>query len=161
MITYQVESYLTARDDDLIRMHYEEIALHQDDIPLNPDWNRYDLMDATGDLLCMTARDDGKLIGYSVFILSWHLHYNSTRMASNDVLFLHPNYRRGRHGLGLILFCEQELQKHRVQKIVWHIKFSQKEGDRRDFSPILYRLGYQNEDKIVGKMLPPVNEARY
>ena len=147
MITYQVESYFTARDDALIRMHYDEIALHKEVIPLDPDWNRYDLLDAVGDLVCITARDDGKMIGYSVFILTNHLHYKSTRMASNDVLFLHPDYRKGRIGIRLIEHSERHLRTLDVKKIVWHIKRA------NDFTPILHRMGYLDEEVIVGKIL--------
>lgn len=147
MITYQSESYFTARDDGLIQMHYDEIALHKEAIPLAPDWHRYDLMDAAQDLACITARDDGKMIGYSVFFLQNHIHYMTTRMASNDVLYLHPDYRKGRIGIKLIQHSEKHLQWLGVKKIVWHIKTA------NDFSPILKRMGYGNEEVVMGKIL--------
>jgi hypothetical protein len=34
-----------------------------------------------------------------------------------------------------------------ANKITWHVKYS------NDFRPILHRMGYADEDSIVGKML--------
>ena len=147
MITYQSESYFTARDDGLIQMHYDEIALHKEVIPLDPDWNRYDLLEAAQDLACITARDDGKMIGYSVFFLQNHIHYKSTRMAFNDVLYLHPDYRKGRTGIKLIQHSEDHLKWLGIKKVVWHIKKA------NDFSPILQRMGYGSEEVVMAKIL--------
>jgi hypothetical protein len=50
-------------------------------------------------------------------------------------------------GIKLIKASEQELNKINVTKVVWHIKF------HKDFRNILYRMGYKDEDAIVGKIL--------
>jgi GNAT superfamily N-acetyltransferase len=153
MITLQVEPYASARDDALIKMHYDEIALNKDEKPLNPDWARYEQMEAAGNLVCFTARDDGRMVGYSVFLLSWHLHYNTVRVAANDVLYLHPDYRKGMIGIRLIKYSEAELGKYGADWITFHVKFNKIPDDRKDFSPILHRMGYSDEEKMVGKMI--------
>lgn len=150
MIKFQIEAYGLSIIEDikpLIQLHYEEIALHQDLIPLDPDWEKYKRLADQGMLFIATARDQDVLVGYSVFFIIDHMHYRSTRMASNDVLFLHPKYRTGMTGVRLIKFCEAELAKQKVVKVMWHIKFA------HDFRKILYRLGYNDEDAIVGKIL--------
>jgi hypothetical protein len=44
-------------------------------------------------------------------------------------------------------FAEQQLKERGVDKVVWHIKF------HHDFRPILHRMGYGDEEVIVGKIL--------
>lgn len=149
MITFQREQVLDVADEieDLLRMHYEEVALHKEAIPLDPDWPRYVSLEEVGQLAVYTARDDGRLVGYSVFFLYQHIHYKQTRIASNDVLFLHPDYRKGTCGIKLIKHSEQQLKSLGVNKVTWHIKFN------KDFRPILHRMGYCDEEVIVGKIL--------
>lgn len=149
MLIYQVESYNQVKDDikDLLKLHYDEVALDQEHIPLDPDWERYETLYNRGGLFIVTARDAGKLVGYSVFFIVKHLHYNSTLVASNDVLYLRPEYRQGMAGIRLIKVSEEELKKIDVMKVVWHIKY------HKDFRNILYRMGYKDEDAIVGKVL--------
>jgi hypothetical protein len=87
------------------------------------------------------------LIGYSAFFLKPHIHYKDILVASNDVLFLKKEHRVGRFGLKLIKYSEQKMKELGANKITWHIKSS------NDFSPILHRMGYIDEDIIVGRML--------
>jgi GNAT superfamily N-acetyltransferase len=132
---------------DLVQAHYDEIAMHKERIPLAPDWQRYSELEQVGNLVTFTARDEGRLVGYSVFLINQMLHYVTTRLASNDVLFLHKDYRKGMAGVRLIKYSEQQLKERGVDKVVWHIKF------HHDFRPILHRMGYGDEEVIVGKIL--------
>ena len=68
-------------------------------------------------------------------------------MGSNDVLFLKKEHRSGSTGIKLIKYSEQKMKELGANKIAWHVKHS------NDFRPILYRMGYADEDSIVGKML--------
>jgi GNAT superfamily N-acetyltransferase len=148
-LTFHTERLWAVADDiePLLQLHYDEIALHKEAIPLDPDWNRYACLDERGELAIYTARDDGNLVGYGVFFVHDHPHYASTLVAANDLLFLHPDYRRGGLGLRLIRYCEQQLKARGVVKLTWHIKFA------HDWSAILHRQGYLDEEKIVGKIL--------
>jgi GNAT superfamily N-acetyltransferase len=131
----------------LIELHYEELTLHKQVVKLDPDWNRYKSLADQKMITIITARDKGILIGYSLFFVSSHIHYKNNVMANNDVLYLHPEYRQGRTGLKLIRKCEQVLQELGVDKIIWHVKYA------KDFRQILYRLGYEDEDALVGKII--------
>ena len=86
-------------------------------------------------------------MGYSIFFITNHLHYKSTVYANNDLLYLHPDYRKGSMGLKLIKASEKFLKDKKVDKILWHIKFN------KDFRILLHRLGYVDEDVIVGKII--------
>jgi GNAT superfamily N-acetyltransferase len=131
----------------LLDLHYAELTMHKEHIKLDPDWKRYELLAKSGNLVVITARDADKLVGYSVFFITNHMHYQQNKMANNDVLFLHPDYRKGTTGIKLIKESEAILKKMGIIKILWHIKFA------KDFRNILYRMGYVDEDAIVGKIL--------
>ena len=149
MITFQKEIIYDVKDEaaPLLDMHYQELTMHKDSISLDPIWERYAALEKSGLLEIFTARDEGKLIGYSAFFVQSHIHYAETLVAANDVLFLHKDYRKGTSGIKLIKFSESQLKARRVNKITWHVKFS------RDFRPILHRLGYVDEEIVVGKIL--------
>jgi hypothetical protein len=150
MVDYYVEPLsdkLIGEVQPLIELHYEELTLHKQVVKLDPDWARYKSLADQKMITIITARDKGILIGYSLFFVNSHIHYKNNVVANNDVLFLHPDYRQGRTGLKLIRKCEQVLQEQQVDKIIWHVKYA------KDFRQILYRLGYEDEDALVGKII--------
>ena len=60
-MNYQQE-FLDQVENDilvLIDLHYEEIALNQDKIKLNPDWEVYRALEDQGKLKVFTARSRG------------------------------------------------------------------------------------------------------
>ena len=132
----------------LLEKHWLEVALHHDDIKLEPDIERYARIEELGKLVIVTARDGANLIGYSIFLLQNHIHYASLLYAANDVIFLDSAYRKGTTaGIRLIKTSESILQAMGCKKIVWHIKVD------HDWSAILGRMGYQEEEIIMGKLL--------
>jgi len=131
----------------LLELHYQELTLDKDVMTLKPSWPRYRDLMAQDKMAVMGAYADDKLVGYSVFFKQPHIHYDDNIMAQNDVLFLHPAYRAGFAGIKLIKASEEMLRHQGVSKVIWHIKHS------RDFRNILYRMGYKDEDVIVGKAL--------
>ena len=70
MVKYQQEflSQVESDTQTLIELHWEEIALNQDKIKLNPDWQAYHNLEAEGKLKIFTARDRDSLVGYFVVI---------------------------------------------------------------------------------------------
>lgn len=131
----------------LLLEHYEELTLNKNKIKLKPVWDRYFDMEQSGKFFALIARIDNQVVGYSGFILDKHLHYEDILVATNDVLFLKKEYRLGMTGIKLLKFSEQYMKNQGANKITWHIKYS------NDFRNILYRMGYANEDIIVGKLL--------
>lgn len=127
--------------------HHAEVALYKEQVPLAPDWNRYEQAERDQALLLHTARVDGKLVGYAGWLLHWMLHYKHTLAAMNDVLYLAPEHRRGLAGVRLIKYSEAQLKAAGVDRILWHVKTD------HDWSPILHRLGYSTEEHILGKIL--------
>lgn len=148
-ILFSKEKVLGVADEiePLLRQHYEEVALHQDVVPLDPDWARYVAMEEDGNLLVYTVRKEGRLVGYAVFFLVPHIHYRTTLVASNDILYLHPSCRRGTLALRFIKWVEQQAKACGAKRIMWHVK------KENDWSAILHRIDYQTEEYILGKIL--------
>ena len=150
MLEYGIERYcdkLVEEIKPLLERHYQEVALHKEHIPLAPDWTRYKKIADANALCIVGARDNGRLVGYCVFYISPMMHYMTTLAANNDVIYLAPEYRNGFAGIRLIKTAEAALKKLGITKVFWHIKFA------KDFRKILYRMGYIDEDAIVGKII--------
>ena len=88
-----------------------------------------------------------ELVGYSAYFITKHLHYAGLIHASNDVLFLRPDARRGATALRFLDWTEQQLRALGAMKLTYHIKFS------LDWRPILHRRGYRDEEVMCGKLL--------
>jgi|SRR3990172_6984321 len=150
MLIFSRERLVTIYEEmfPLLQAHYKEIAWCKDKISLEVDRERYFAMNDDGLLLCFTGRNSkGKLLAYSAFFLSYHPHYNSTKFAVNDVIFVDPSIRDTGNGTNLINYCESELKSLGAQVITWHIKASM------DWSPLVERLGYEPSDRIWQKWI--------
>lgn len=119
MITAQVEKFidnvLILRE--LFPLHYKELALDQDKVPLAPDWNAYIESEDAGRLIFMTLRQDGEMVGYFIGFIGSGLHYSTCLECKMDIFFIHPK-ARGEELPGLKLFraLEQELKRRGVQR---------------------------------------------
>lgn len=132
---------------DLVKKHYEEVTLHKEIKKLDPDWDRYLKLEALSQFVFLTARDDGEMVGYCSMFVMPHIHYKDTLCATNDAIYLLPEYRKTDVGPKLIGYAEKIAKVMGCQHIVWHIKYGY------DFSPLMYRNGYEDEEKCVGKVL--------
>lgn len=133
--------------EQLIEKHYQELTLDKDVMTLAPSWSIYRKRIEDGSMVATGIKHDGRLIGYCVWFLSQHLHYEHNTVANNDVLFIDAEHRKGMLGIKFIKYQEQVLQELGVSKVLWHVKLA------RDFRKILHRMGYHDEDIIVGKAL--------
>jgi GNAT superfamily N-acetyltransferase len=101
-IHFAVEQFKAVIDEarPLLRRHWEEIAKNKELLKLNPDMEMYDRIGEN--LLLITARNDGALVGYFVWFLIKHPHYRHVSVAEEDLHFLLPEYRRGLTGYKLM-----------------------------------------------------------
>jgi hypothetical protein len=133
--------------EDLLEAHYQELTLHKEVVKLNVDWEKYSLMEKRGMLMSIGVFEDSILVGYSVFILADHAHYKDMLVASNDVLFLREDKRKGSLGVRLVRESEARLHAKGVTKILWHCKYGTVLGK------LLKHMGYVNEEFTMGKIL--------
>lgn len=131
----------------LLLSHYIELVRNKAAIVLEPDWERYFELSAKSKFFILTVRSENRLVGYSAFFVDTHIHYKNLLVATNDVIFLDSDNRRGLSGLRLIKASEVAAKAKGANKIVWHIKLI------NDFRKILYRLGYEDDDFLLSKLL--------
>jgi GNAT superfamily N-acetyltransferase len=144
---YQQEFYHQVKKElpDLIKLHWEEIALNKDVIKLNPDWEAYQEGEKQNKNKCFTARHDGKLVGYFVVCVHRNLHYKDHLYATNDIIFLHPDYRKGFMGIKLIKFAEKCLKIDKISVLIINSK------THKPFDAILSRMGYSHIENVFSK----------
>lgn len=130
----------------LIQQHWQEIAQYPD-IALSPDFDQYHFLDSCGQLRIFTARVDGELIGYAIYLLAPALHYSKSLQAKQDVLFLLPEHRKSFTGMRLIAYADESLRKDGVQVVYHHVKAA------HNFGPLLERMGYELSDLIYSRRL--------
>jgi len=147
MITYQQEFLCSCEKEaqELIRLHWEEIATNKETIKLNPDWDLYYALEDRGNLNIYTAREDGRLVGYFVVIVGSNLHYKDHMFAENDILYLHPNYRQGWTGIRLLKFAEKALKEEGVSVIKINTKV------HKPFDPLMEWLDYSLTERVYTK----------
>lgn len=133
--------------DDLITLHWQEIAKNKQLMVLKPNVAMYRNLEESGMLLSLGAYSDGVLVGYSVNTLYNHLHYSDLSMCQNDVLYIHPDFRNTRLGLSLIKETEAKAKEKGVDMMLWHAK------ENSALDKLMPRLGYGVQDIIYSKGL--------
>jgi GNAT superfamily N-acetyltransferase len=112
-LTTTVETYDSIVGDiaPLLDAHWRELAMFQEDIPLDVNWGAYKRGYDAGIIRLYGARLDGALIGYAIFqVIARHPHYLHP-FAINDVLWIAPEHRNMRVGSALCEFFEADLRK--------------------------------------------------
>lgn len=105
--------------------HWQELALNQDRVPLDPNYPEYLRREALGQVLCVVLREVGRIVAYFVGFVAPGLHYQTCLTLQMDIFWLHPDYRDGdslaqleSHMLALQLFQEvvHEARRRGVQR---------------------------------------------
>ena len=123
MISYQIERWSTFYPDaaPLFQAEHDELGTHRDRMAFDPDLDRISSLDCAGVLLIATARDDGELIGYSLFMITPSLEYRTLLCAQQSVWFVRSDYRwSGRVGDKVFDFAIAEMKRRGVQCIHTH-----------------------------------------
>lgn len=148
-VTYGKEDYtdvLAAEFWDLLELHRQAI-LPFDDIPLDPDWAVYQMLQDNNMIAIFTARHEGALIGYLHFVVSPAVFSKGIILATQEGLFVHPTYRRGMTCARLLKIADEWLEENGVSLVV------QRVHKDIDYSPLLERMGYEYTDKTFTRRL--------
>jgi len=120
----------------LLPLHYAELALNQDKVPLSPQYHVYAERDALGQVMVIAMRDAGKLIGYFIGFVAPGLHYSTCLTLHLDIFWLHPDHRGKSGGMMLFAAVEAEAKRRGVQRMFVGSKC------HMDASWMFERLGY-------------------
>lgn len=130
----------------LMHAHWKECSIHQDEVPLDPDWVMGSTMENCGILHCFGLYREGELIGYSIFEVSSHLHFKSTRYAYNSGIYVMPKHR-GFAGPVLAARSEELLKAMGCKKIVYMVP----RGSA--LTAVLTKLGFESTEVYFTKLV--------
>lgn len=147
--TYAVENWFEALAEmqALWPLHWDEVAMDKESIPLDPDYQAYAALANSGSMHLLVARQAGKMIGYHVSVVRGHLHYKTSLSSFTDMYFIHPDYRKGMVGVKLFKEAEKTLKARGVQKMSIGTKVS------LDMSRIFERLGWTETERLYTKFI--------
>lgn len=149
MTTLHVESFEERLEElkALLPIHYKELALNQDKVPLDPNYPLYIERERAGGLLFVTVRDAGELIGYFIGFIGPGLHYQTCLTCNMDIFFIRPDKRVGMTGIKLFRFVEKELKRRGVDR--WFV------GSKchADASALFERLEFERVEVFYSKYL--------
>lgn len=143
-IAFQVEDYAKVIPEmrEIYPLHWKEIGLDHDLIPLDPDYELYDQLAKAGITHLVTARDDGMLIGYHISFIRPALHYKSTLMCFSDIFYLLPDYRHGMTGYNFLKFFRDSAKAKGAKRIYVATKLA------LDVGALMKRLGFIQIERI-------------
>lgn len=135
----------------LLERHYKEVSAYQD-IPLAPDFEKYEQLEKLGNVRCFTAKmttadNTLALVGYCIFFVHINIHYTSSLQAVQDILYLEKSQRGQGLGKKFIDWCDEQLSKEGVELSYHHVK------TKLNFGPLLESLGYRHVENIYARDL--------
>ena len=119
MITAHVESFEQNLEylKPLLPIHYKELALDQDKVPLSPQFDKYVAAEQRGELIFVTLRKAGQMVGYFIGFIAPGLHYSTCLTCNMDIFYVLPDHRGSGTGFQLFKFVEQQLKKRGVERM--------------------------------------------
>lgn len=105
-------------------------------LPFEPDIDRYREMWKGGQMVILTVREDGKMLGYLLMILRSSLQSKSVRIAGEEGFYLDLSARKGTIGIQMIKMMNQVLKSLGVEYVYYSSR------PIREISPIFTRLGF-------------------
>lgn len=149
MITCHVESFMQMLPQlkVLLPLHYEELALDKQHVPLSPLYDVYQQQEEAGKLLFVTLRDAGELVGYFIGMIGPGLHYSTCLTCTMDIFYVRKDKRTGSAGVRLFRFIEKELRRRGVQRWFMGSKI------HADASALFKRIGAKPVEVYYSKWL--------
>lgn len=149
MVGIKQEKIIDIKDElvPMLELHWSEVAINQDKVKLNVDWERYFTLEELGFINIVTVRVDGVLVGYCVNMMDMHLHYKDHMYAINDVFFIHPDHRGSTLGIRLFKATEAILKAQGVSVWMVHTK------THTSAASFLVRLGFEHDEEVYSKFI--------
>lgn len=123
-----------------VARHYTEMTEGDEYGEPDMDWDLYVALSKMNRCYVVTARDKGKLVGYSAYTFSTLSRYRTVKSAANEALFLEKEYR-SKYSRIFIRKCEQYLMLTGVSETKYILS-----DDR--VGRLLGANGYQTKYKV-------------
>ena len=94
MITIRNELFKDCYEElkPLFKKNWEEVEQYTG-LEFSVDYNRYAALELADILHITIARNHGKIIGYMLDFIQYHMHYLNDKFAINDVFYVIPDFR--------------------------------------------------------------------
>jgi GNAT superfamily N-acetyltransferase len=141
------ENFTNVKQDiqPLLELHWAETEPNQDTIKLDPDWSEYFRLSEAGVLKIFTARNNGKLVGYCVVMISQSIHHKDHIFAGTDVVYVHPEFRKSSTGSDLIKFAENYCEENGASIMTLNMKTS------HPFDNLMLNIGFDLIERVYHK----------
>lgn len=133
---------------ELLEKHWDEIANYKDQINLNPDIEKYNILQEMGFVKTVSVYVDNVMVGYSGIVLSPLLHYKEDVDAFVDVIYVSPDFRNSVIGSQLINKTEELAKENGASVITHHVK-----PDHPALAILLKRKKYKLAEYKYSKLL--------
>lgn len=126
--------------------HYSEVVTYEERDP-DISIDHYVSIEHRGALRTYTARKNKAIIGYAVYVVSYHPHYRKSLRAIQDAIYIDPNHRVGNIGVSFIQWTESKLAQEGVEYVY------QSSAKDHDIGHLLIRMGYKPIESIYLRRL--------
>ncbi|CAH9015648.1 acyl-CoA N-acyltransferase [Vibrio phage 275E43-1] len=147
MIKIQEESgYLSMLEGMVLAAnHYKEVESKSEHIPFNPNLDTFKALLDAGMLVLVTARDEGKMVGYFMMLVTDDLLTGSPS-AQEMGIFVTKKYRGG----STFVRMEKEMTRCLKERGFKEMRIMFKTGHNTDI-PI--RMGYEETERVYQKFI--------
>ena len=122
-----------------------EISVYDED--LNPDYEKYYVLERANVLRCFTLREHGELKGFASCYLEMQIHHKRHYRAVIETIFVEKDARIGMAGAKFLSQIEAKLKAEGVKSI------SIASGLKHNISNLLQRMGYIPHEIIHTKVI--------
>lgn len=148
MITYQEEQFGDFYEEakPIFATYYKDL-IPEHSLPFDPNYDQYLEAQDRGNLMCLTCRCNGQVVGFVAFFIVPYLYSRRERIAIEDLYYLADPYRKGATGIRLLKEAEKVLKSYGVGIINVVCKAHQ------DRTKLYERLGYTYTEKHFSKQV--------
>lgn len=150
MIDYGVEPLtpsLVPELEAIWNAYYATTPAHTGTPPYDFDWNSYFRLDALGILKIITARKEGRLVGFILYMVTHHLHHRTTLMGVSDGIGVDMTVRGEGVGRGLLAKGEEVLRGLGCTSITHSYRLCY------GTTPLFEKLGFEAIEHVYQKRL--------
>lgn len=118
--------------------------------PLDFNWDQFLTLERNGQIVCVTAREQGMLVGIVFYIVSMHPQHRTWKVALCNTLAVAPKFRGKDIGRRLMRVAEPILKRQGVARVT-HMYRNDAYGN--SVTPIFVNEGYTARETAYSKDL--------
>lgn len=152
-LTFQQERLSTAGEelDEILRREqfaYITEAPGISERPLCVNWSTLLHLEDADMLQIVTARDDGRMVGYVVHIIIPQHHHYAMKMAVDDFYYMSASHRGSGMGKRMVLFAEAALRERGVDRVMYHERLVGDTARAGNLARFFASLGFRRHETV-------------